>query len=259
MIGFCKKRKAQITIFIIIGVLIVAIVGAVVYFGKLKVDADLSNWPAELKPQVENIQESIINCRDDISKEALVIIGIQGGYHNAPAQSVDLSWGFIPYYYNEGAYLMPSNEVIEGELEDYVNDNLNYCIESINLGSFTLDSDVPKTEVSIKKTGVLFKIDESIIIEKEKNKVKFELKEHPIEQASKLYQILEIADYITESHREDPDFVCINCVAEMAQEREVYVDMLEFDETTTKVMILENKTSEEPYLFEFLNKYVALG
>ena len=42
----------------------------------------------------------------------------------------------------------------------------------------------------------------------------------------------------------------------MAEERELYVDMLDFDdETTTLIVISENKTQEEAYVFEFLNKY----
>ena len=44
----------------------------------------------------------------------------------------------------------------------------------------------------------------------------------------------------------------------MAETRNLYVDMLDFDEeTTTLVVISENYTYSEPYVFEFLNRYPA--
>jgi len=255
-----KKRKAQITVFIIVGVIIIASVSGAVYIGKAKIESDLSEkyFSQEgIKPQLNNIQESILNCIDITTEDSLIIIGIQGGYYNEPSEFFDLGWAFIPYYYNQGAFLMPSKEKISTELRDYVNENLKYCIDEINIGDFTLDYNTPKTSVNIKDASVLFKIDSSITIEREGNKIKFETKKHPIEQASKLSEIIEIASYITNSHKEDPDMICINCVAEMARERDVYVDMLDFDETTTQIIISENKSSEEPYIFEFLNKYTV--
>jgi len=166
-----------------------------------------------------------------------------------------LGWAFIPYYYNQGTFAMPDRSVIRSELGEYVDENLESCLNEISLGDFTLDYKTAGTEVTIQQARVLFEIDLPITIEREDNKIKFDTEDYPVSQESKLFQILEIADFVTDSHKEDPDMICINCVAEMAKEREVYVDMLDFDETSTLIVISENVTSEEPYIFEFLNKY----
>ena len=231
-----------------------ALVIGAVYLGKEKKVDEYFN---PLKPQINQIQESILNCIDISTKDSLVIIGIQGGYYNEPSEFFDLGWAFIPYYYNQGAFLMPSKKEISTELESYVNDNFKYCLDEIDVGDFSIDYKTPKTSATINKASVSFTVNSPITIEREGHKLKFETKEHSVEQTSKLYEIIEIADYITESHKEDPDMICINCVAEMARERDVYVDMLDFDETTTQIIISENKTSEEPYIFEFLNKYTV--
>ncbi len=255
--GFDLKR-AQVTTFIIIGIVIVAAVGGVVYLGKQKIDSDLAREyfsQSGVKPQLDNIQESILNCMDLITGESLEIIGIQGGYYNEPPQAFDLGWAFIPYYYNQGTFAMPDRSVIRSELGEYVDENLESCLNEISLGDFTLDYKTAGTEVTIQQARVLFEIDLPITIEREDNKIKFDTEDYPVSQESKLFQILEIADFVTDSHKEDPDMICINCVAEMAKEREVYVDMLDFDETSTLIVISENVTSEEPYIFEFLNKY----
>ena len=67
--------------------------------------------------------------------------------------------------------------------------------------------------------------------------------------------MLEIATFITDSHKDDPDLICINCIADMAEERDMYVDLLDFADDSTLVVISENRTSTDPYIFEFLNRY----
>ncbi|MBT4166102.1 hypothetical protein HOE04_03630 [archaeon] len=251
-------KKGQITIFIIVTIIIIAIVGTVIYLGKSKIDSENSKQffaQSNIKPELNNIQDSIINCIDETSKQALILIGIQGGYYEKPPQAFDMSWAFIPYYYNQGQQLMPTKTMITNQLQQYTNEKTGLCLNKINLGDFTLEYKNLQTTTQIQKQQVKFTIDTSITIEKENNKIKFETKEHPTTINSKLYEILEIADFITTSHNENPDLICINCVAQMSEERDVYTDMLEFDEQTTLIIISENKTSSEPYIFEFLNKY----
>jgi hypothetical protein len=258
------SKKSQITIFIIITIILIALVAVAIYLGKSKIDSNNSKQyfsQSNIKPELNNIQSSIINCLDETSKQALTIIGIQGGYYKKPEQSFDMGWTFIPYYYNQGQFLMPTKETITNQLQDYTNKNLNNCLNKINLGDFTLEYKNPETTTQIQKQQVKFTIDILTTIEKENNKIKFETKEHEIEHTSKLFEILEIADYITASHKENPDLICINCVAQMSEERDVYTDMLEFEDnpdsstSSTLIIISENKTSSEPYVFEFLNKY----
>ena len=44
-------------------------------------------------------------------------------------------------------------------------------------------------------------------------------------------------------------------IAEMAEEKDLYVDMLDFGEDSVLILISENYTSEDKYIFEFLNRY----
>lgn len=248
-----KGGKGQVSVFIIIALVVIAGIGAAVYISKA--NRDFFNQP-NIKPQVVNTQDFILDCMDETTKDALEVIGIQGGYYNEPEHFFDLGWAFIPYYYKEGLFLMPEKKTIESELSSYVNENFVYCLGNFDFADFNLDYKIPKTRTSIKKGEVLFEINLPISIEREGKRIKFETKIHPVTQASYLYEILEIASYITDSHKEDPEMICVNCVAEMASERNVYVDMLDFaDETTTLIVISENSTAPEPYIFEFLNKY----
>ena len=252
--------KAQVTVFIIIGIIVVAVAGGVGYSIKVSQDAKLNTEyfsSADIKPQMDNLKFSIFNCLEEVSEGGLKVIGFQGGYYNPPSKSFDMGWAFVPYYYHEGDILMPSKEVIANELADFVNNNMDVCLKKISIGDFELSYNTPKTKVSIKDEEVLFKIDMPIIIKKEDKGITLELGGHPVSQASALNDILEIAKYITDSHELDASMYCITCVADMAEERDVYVHNTVMGDGDVYVIIGENRVSDEPYLFSFMNKYTG--
>ncbi len=253
------NSKAQTTIFIIIAVVIVAVVAGVVYLNQVSKQTELQEVFTKLgiTEQVSTVESSILNCLDETAESSLIVIGIQGGFYNEPEKFFDLGWAIIPYYYDNGEFLKPSTDTIESELSVYIDDNARYCFESLEYENFDLAYKASETKTEIKKGEVSFKTDLSLTISKSDLTSDFKLKKHPVVIESSLYDILEVADYITESHKEDPEMICINCVADMAEIRNLYVDMIDFgdDETTTLTVISENYTSSEPYIFEFLNKY----
>jgi hypothetical protein len=250
-------KKGQVTVFIIIGILIIGIVGGIIWFTKEdRGDVDYFNQ-ADIKPLLNNIESSILDCSEIVSKDALTVIGVQGGYYNKPAESLDIGWAFIPYYYNEGSYLMPGREKIENELEDYGNDFIFECLDSLNFEDFELSYSKVDTDVGIKDDSVDFKFDMSVTIKREDKRIRFDLEDYPVSQTSALSDILDIADYITESHKIDPKMYCISCVLDLAEERDVYVQNAKIDENSMYIIIGENRTSEEPYLFGFMNKYTG--
>jgi len=255
-----RGRKAQTFIFIIVAIVIIALIVVIFYLNKGSSQSTIDKEyfsSASIKPDVNLIHSSIQDCMDDTSKTALDIIGIQGGYYDKPPYFFDLSWGFIPYYYYQGLFLMPSKQDVEEELGKYVDRNLNACLDELEFNNFKLSYKESKTSVAIRSKEVGFVIDMPVYIEREGKRIILELKEIQIDHSSYLNEILEVAKYITDSHLESDSLLCVNCVVEMAEERDVYVDLLDFeDPSNTLVMITENKTRTEPYIFEFLNKYI---
>ncbi|MDP2925672.1 MAG: hypothetical protein Q8N99_04840 [Nanoarchaeota archaeon] len=252
-----KRKTGQISVFIILAIVIVAAGGIAFFMANNKSNTNVFNDPST-KPQYEDLLGSIEDCTKSLSMDALDTIGIQGGYYNAPKESFDLGWAFIPYYYKEGSFLMPATIVIENELGAFVDDNIEYCLESIDKQGFDVSYDATKskTKSSISNGRVDFKIDIPISIKKESKSAKLELEEMPVSLNSKLFEMLEIARFITDSHKEDPEMMCISCVADMAMERNLYVDMLDFgDNATTLTVISQNNTESYPIALEFLNKY----
>jgi|TARA_Y100000310_G_C20694627_1_gene824681 hypothetical protein len=253
-------KKAQTTIFIILAVVIIAAAIGLYFITNSSTQSNLEKSFSTLGiiTQASLVQSSIFSCLEDTSRASLDVIGIQGGYYNKPAKHFDLGWAFIPYYYDQGQFLKPTTQEIESELSSYIDENLEFCIQELNYEDFTLTHDQTTTKTSIQENTVKFTIDSKLLIKKDTLSSEFTLSNHPIEIESALSDILKVADYITESHREDPDLICISCVSDMAETRNLFVDMLDFDEdTTTLVVISEDHTYSEPYIFEFLNRYPA--
>ncbi len=250
------SSKSQVTIFIIIAIVLVGTGAIAYYLTKTASPTDKYFLQSDVKPGYDNVINSIHECMKMTCMDSLDLVGIQGGYYNEPQEYFDLGWAILPYYYKEGSFLMPSNTVIQNELSAYVDDNLNYCLDSINVSNFGLSYTKPKTKAVISDGMVKFSIDMPISIRKADKTARLELKDDSISQSSKIYQMIEIAKYITDSHKEDPDMICISCVADMARARNLYVDMLDFgDNSTTLVVVSTNQTEMYPAVFEFLNKY----
>lgn len=252
------SKISQVTIFIILAILVIAII--IIFFltksEKEELERDIDYFKRQgIQPSIENIQTFILDCHEETSKQALKQIGFQGGYYNKPEYYYQMDWAFIPYYYYQGLLLMPSKETIELELSSYLNNNINSCLKEIQFPNFEISYQQPSTKTSIKTSSVIFHTNLTFNIERNKVETLFKLEQHPLTLKSSLKEIIELADYITNSHTENPDLICINCVSELAKQKELYVDFISLETDTVLVMIVENKTSKEPYIFEFMNKY----
>ncbi|MEK6969787.1 MAG: hypothetical protein AABW48_05145 [Nanoarchaeota archaeon] len=166
-IGFSKNcnKKGQITIFIIIGILIVFAFAGFLYITKtvskeaLTAEGEpiIASVPQTFKP----IQEYTENCLNQIGERGLLLLGQQGGYiypdvvgkysaaDPTEADGIDLEPLKVPYWhYNSVSnsendisysslqpklYAKEDQEMsIEAQLSRFAEENLNNCIENYN-------------------------------------------------------------------------------------------------------------------------------
>jgi len=251
--------KSQVTVFVIMALILIMLVSLMVFLKGQK-DDDMFGRSSLLqklgfKTDVDAVKNGISVCGLSSARNAVKKIGLQGGYYKAPKLNMDLGWAFIPFYYYRGDFLMPSKQDIEGQLGLFVDETIHNCIDDVNVNNYKLEYRNPKTKVTILPGKVKFVMDIPMTISRGDEVVALELKDYPVVVNSSLYEIYEIADYITKSHKEDDSMMCINCITDMARQRNVYVDFIDYQDLTTLVQISENRTYVEPYLFEFMNRY----
>lgn len=251
------KKTAQVTMFVIIAIAIVAII-VVVFFVlnsngiKKQTTSDL-----EIKAKSDSAIASVLGCMKDISSDSVEFIGLQGGYYNAPNDSYNLNGTLISYYYKDGVNLMPDETLIQKELGDYVNDGLLYCLNLTKANDVELSYNKASTKVQINEDEVVFNIDMPISIQKDGRTTAIELKNSPIAVDSKLFGMLEIAKYISDSNMKDNSTFCISCIGHMADDRNLSVDIISAQANKTNLIVISQNISRDihPAYFEFLNKY----
>ena len=251
------QKRGQVTILIILAVVVAV---GVIIFLSLNQESSSNNINSifsKLGLQVEanQVESSILDCMKIIAEDASAVIGIQGGYYNQPEKFEDIGFAFIPYYYNKGSYLQPSKQRIESELSLFFDENLAFCLEDLTFNNFNLDYKSSNSKAKILQDQIEFKTKLSLTINKGDLTETLTLENYPIIIESPLEDALEIATYITDSHTNNPDEICITCVTDMASERDLFVDMSNFEENTTLIVIFKNRENQDPYIFGFLNRY----
>lgn len=254
-----QQKKGQLTLFILIGIVVVLVIVAVGYFiGRSSAvtvnEAYFKDGAA--RDSLSLLQDDFLNCRDDVTLDSLQTIGVQGGYFEKPPQADDLGWVFFPYYYSEGELLMPQRSVIEQQLGKAVDEGFVDCVAEID-SAFTLEYDVPQSSAKILDDEVYFEIDMPITITEDANSIILEMKDFEKVYNFSLSNILDVAEYYTNSHTQDPEMYCITCLSALAEEKDVYVDIVPYEENTMMVVITNNNSFIDPYAFVFLNKYTG--
>jgi len=239
------KKGGQLTIFVIVAVVIV--IGIASFY--LVKDTFL-NKPIEGS---EVVKGSLVDCLEFSTHNALYIVAYQGGYNTAPRKNFSFSPTFFPYYYYEGANLMPSLDLLEEEMGRHVVENLGSCLNDINGAGFDLNYAVSSVDVEVTREGVEFVVDMPVVLSKGEETMIVDMKKFPVFHETKLLDIFEISKYFIEDQMEDPELYCISCINRMAVDAGINFYLFPILDDVVMVMAFEDK--ENPVTFNFVNKY----
>ena len=124
------SKKAQITIFIVIGVVLLIFAGFILYYNlsSKEVESEIGLIGLDTSP----VQSFIESCSSHVLADGIKFLRYRGGYYNLPEDSTLFSLNAVPYYYHfSRGDLSPSQEDIEMELSAYIEDNIEYCLKGL--------------------------------------------------------------------------------------------------------------------------------
>ncbi len=140
------KKRGQVTIFVILGIVIVIIVALLLYF---KTNLFLFNPTAEdLNLRLDEIRQHVINCIAEVSDPPIRQIGLQGGYLSTPADTFrlynDTTISYLCYSMKDtprcrNRMLLKSD--MEKQLSAAIDFGLQTCVDAQSfkkLGSFEI-------------------------------------------------------------------------------------------------------------------------
>ena len=209
--GIPHQKRGQVTIFIILGILIVLVLVLVITLRK-----EIAIFkPEEVLPLEKGPVETLVSrCIESIGDEGLIKMGLQGGYITVPNEiSADASlhlrtspFTVIPYWLYGQNTNIPSLLEMKQELDSYIEEHLRSCVYSVVEAQKTYTF-VEKGEIiadtEITENKVLFNVRWDVEILDETGKIISEVLDHVAESSIKLKKVHDTARRIIEYELRD--------------------------------------------------------
>lgn len=233
-------KRGQITIFVIIGIVIV--VGGLIFIGINKIgDSSLGSGG-------EDVQDFIEECASSSLEKITFYTGLGGGYIFTPENSN--SYG-IPYYYNKGEILIINNEDLEEEMEYYFNQEMKLCLNEFEgFDDIKITADELSSKIKIEDTQVNLNLDFIVNIEKSETAYTLD-KFNDITLSNNIGKINKLANEIIQEDISDQG-LCLTCIYEKIKREDLNVDIFEMEnDYVISITDEENKLNENVFAYIF--------
>jgi hypothetical protein len=202
------RRKAQITVFIIIGFIIVLSI-----FFYLYVRQRTTYFSPELvvPEEVIPVQQYVQSCLYDTAKNGILTMGLQSGFIEIPPDirrnpssyiSVD-PYGLLirPYWYYRGQTRIPTEDYIRYQISRYVEDGLARCVNDFAVfrSEFDIRWTQPSVSTELGERSVNLEIDFPLEIVSKKLRKVTNLRYFKTEVPVRLKAVYELARKIMEA------------------------------------------------------------
>ena len=201
-----SNKKGQVTIFIILGILLLLAVALIIVLQK----EVLTFERKELVPLERGPVESFVtNCLKIVTNEALFLMGQQGGFIQLPqAIAADANlhlktspFTAVPYWAYGEVKDAPSLEDLKNRLDQHIEQNLPVCVLSSQAFKEAYDlveRSPAASDTAIADKKILFKVDWDIQVKNKQGEIVTELRAFALESPVRLKAIRELAVKIIE-------------------------------------------------------------
>jgi len=219
---FFFKKKGQITVFIIIGIIILVVAGILFFIGSKEKEI---SGPEEIM-DITAIKLYIEQCVILTVNDAIYENGLHGGYFLLPEHTTASLLNNVPYYLDLGQDYTPEDNDFADEIADYVETMLDLCLEDFkvfenkgfNISESKLDTNVMLVKDQLK---VSLEFPLQISLGTQTREISsFEIN-IPVKQ---FYENLMTAREIVNSQENNE--VCLTCFSNLAEDNNLLINIL---------------------------------
>ncbi len=271
-------KKGQVTIFIVIGILILGVVLGMVYVSQHLVKEEVEAEEERVKEvsfTADSVRMFVEGCLEDTAEDSILAIGKQGGYHELMNKPLDMFFFnlipyitdetgptsnqivFMPYYFQLGASNFPELETIEKELSESIEAGLPACLGDFAvfkeqgfefiLGDVSVSSAINPGRVTVNLDYPMgIKKGSSIInLESFSKTIKFDFKEK-----------YDLVGRLIAEQKKKPDLLPLGFLTDLAYENDFTFEAVDFEESVVQFnLIFENDVFEFPFIYSFMFWY----
>ncbi|MBR9676088.1 hypothetical protein GOV05_03710 [Candidatus Woesearchaeota archaeon] len=210
---FVKKRKAQVTLFIIIGM--VLLISVLIYFG---IEGKLSYFDPEaiIAPDKTAVKNYVEACLRQTAQEAVTLVAFQGGYakltdrfepHQGGNYQEFVGGGFkIPYWHSNGIDFTPTRELLGKNIALYIDSRLNACLQDLEPLRAVYDVNAtkpPKSSVSIGRGRITVDLDYPVLLRTLKKRGDTLVNDYRTSVNSQIFEAYDLAKLIRDDYIEN--------------------------------------------------------
>jgi len=240
MIG---EKKGQLTIFVIVAVVLIGLIGI---FFAFRENFSFANSDSS------RISTFVQECIDDAGADVVYSVGYGGGYIIPPEISDE--YGF-PFYYYNGENHMPSKEIMETEMSNFIDDRILNCTNGfVNFNDLEVSGGTIKSTASILDSEVKFTVSYPLSIKKGESVSKIEdFRTSVPVRFGIVYGVVQ--EMMAEQMLHDG--VCLSCANDLANENDLHIDMNDYGNESIIFSFRDenSKLNGETFEFVFINKY----
>jgi len=162
------NKRAQVTIFVIIAILLVVSV-AMIFLFRDRISPII--FPQSNEQKVKSYVES---CIKDEGNFALFVLGIRGGHIKLQEPYFSTNNFNTSYLYYYGENRVPSLADMEKELSSVITENLEYCTNFSIFPDLSIQPGDISTETTINENGVKISVQWPLVISKGDNTIQLQ-------------------------------------------------------------------------------------
>ena len=208
---FISGKHGQVTVFIIIGIVLLLAVVLVFFLRKEIVGFKIEELIPAKKGKVETL---IGSCIAELGDEAIFNLGLKGGYIEVPSRiSSDASahlkispFQVVPYWAIGEQTFIPTLQYIKENLDDYIEENLRNCVLALEpfIEAYDLkEKSEIESDTEIVDNGVIFNVYWNIEVLDKAGETVAEVINHIENSPIKLKRVYETAQEIVNSEVRD--------------------------------------------------------
>lgn len=258
-------KKAQVTAFVIIGIVIVGLVVTSFAFkdqiveqaGKMEITKGLTMSKEAQKVQLETQQ-----CVSQLTELGLIVMGLQGGYsmidervQHTETQTVfeQVPYRGTAYVYFKGQNLMPTKELMEKQLAFFVTGTMPACQNTYEDVEVTYGN--PITTATVLDDAI--KLNVNMDVKVKKGEAESGFKTVTVNLPVRLGKIQKVSNEIVKKQiAVSNDEVCVSCIARIAAENDMEVGISKIgDDVFYSLVDKKSKVIGYDYNFMLANKF----
>jgi hypothetical protein len=251
-------KRAQITLFIVVGIVVLfAIAGSIAVYNNMSKKEVLPEVEktAAMQNSAKSVNAYVSECLDEVGKEGLLAIGLQGGYYVLPENYFSMEYTDVPYYYyEENIAGVLTKQDIAANLGRYIDDNIGYCLDFSEFNGYNITAGKPKTTITIGDNKLFAKL--SMHVSVNNNGVYSSYDTFSANYPARLEEVYLTVNELLTNTIVDPYRIYYSLLLDLMEEHNLQIDSMTYSDDTVIYVIQDPQSiiNNIPFVFLFAIK-----